>query len=144
MFSEWIKLYKINFENRFCWLTCFMRKLRYGLYVDFQNDFRDVITAWWIIWIMALSYTQWLPNYHEVQKDYDMIFHKDRFLHPTRYWRVADLWLVYPTRDWRVADLWIVRTTEHDMITAQGLISAPYQILEANGFMDRLLHPTGY
>ena len=40
--------------------------------------------------------------------------------------------LLHPTRDWRVAELWIVRTTGHDMITAQGLISAPYRISEGS------------
>ena len=51
---------------------------------------------------------------------------------------------MHPTGDWKVSDLWIMRITEHDMITAQGLISAPYRILKGSGFMDRLLHSTEY
>ena len=52
------------------------------------------------------------------------------------------------TGDWRVADLWIVRTIGHDMITAQGLISAPNRILKGSGFMDsapyRILEGSGF
>ena len=57
-------------------------------------------------------------------------------MYPTRYWRVADLWLLHLTKDWRVADFWIVRTTGYEKITAHEFISAPYRILEGNRFMD--------
>ena len=51
-----------NIETRFSRLACFTRKLRCGLYANFQNDFGNIITAWWITWIA----TQWLPNCHKV------------------------------------------------------------------------------
>ena len=47
------------YEKIETWLICWF----------FWNNFRDVITPWWITWIV----TQWLPNCHGVQMDYDMI-----------------------------------------------------------------------
>ena len=143
-----IEIYKIIFETRFCLLAHFTRKVRYGLYVGFQNNFRDVLIAWWIIWIMVLSYTKWLSDCHGVQMDYNMTLHRDRLLHPTGYWRVTDLWLVHLTEDWRVAGLWIVHTTGHDMIIARGLISTYYRILEGSRFLVialyRILEGSGF
>ena len=43
--------------------------------------------------------------------------------------------MLHPTEYWRVMDLWIVRTIGHDMTTAQGLIIAPYRILEGSEFL---------
>ena len=51
-----------------------MRKLIYGLYAGFfRNDFRNVITTWWITWITILRNTQWLPDCHGIQIYYEII-----------------------------------------------------------------------
>ena len=36
------------------------------------------------------------------------LLRRDRLLHPTRYWRVADFWLLHPTEYWRLADFVIL------------------------------------
>ena len=43
------KFYKNYFENQFCRLTRFMKKLICDLYADFRNDFLNIITAWQIM-----------------------------------------------------------------------------------------------
>ena len=139
------KFYKIIFETQFCRSTRFTKKLRYGLYTDFWNDFWDVTIAGGLhgsqFWAIHNGYrivtgyrwiTTWLlrrdklldptrywrvADFEIVHPIGDWMVANLQIVHPTGYWRVADLWLVHPTRNWRVADLWIVLTTRHDMIT---------------------------
>ena len=144
-----MKFYKIIFETWFSRLTLFTRKLRYDIYANFRNDFRDIITACGLhgsqFWAIHGGYHiitgyRWITTW---------LLCKDRLLYPTGYWRVTDFWLVHPTRCWRVVDFWLVHPTRFWLMHPTGCWRiANLWLVHPTGYWRItnfwLVHPTGY
>ena len=93
----------------------------YEEYASFWNDFRNVITAWWITWITILRNTQWLPDYHGVQIYYEIITAQGYIIAPYRILEGCRFMVIAPYRRLEGCGFMVI---------------APYRILEGNEFMD--------
>ena len=130
-------------------MTRFTKKLRYDLYADFWNDFRNVIIVWWITWITILRNTQWLPDCHEVQIYYEIITAQGYIIAPYRILESCGFMVIALYRRLEgygfmvIAPYWILEGIRFMDIApyqllkgSRFMIIAPYQRLEGCRFMD--------